>query len=347
MSIMVYQVRRKLTDAEVREELASNLFLQTALGLDPTSDKTIIAERTIWSARDRIVKNDLTEAVFGELLGGLIKEYNPDCSIVRGDGAHLDPNMKKMGRLELCFHTIRRFLLEFSKSGSYLWKNIPVELQIKYGIEKESVNAFSQSKKQDRADYMNKMALDLSFLTDYLATKWSVNWMESWRKVERVFRDQCELVEGELVKVWGVKTPLARLKPGSKVLATAPQSPSDGEATYSRHKGSGYTGYVPENVFPLPENGEVRGIMLILCWGVKPANEHESAFFLEALAAFSGMNLEVKDFLCDGAFSSSDNYLRAAEFGINLVSPANGSTPGGRGFGRQTFQILAGQVQIW
>jgi hypothetical protein len=327
--LMVYQLFNGLTDKATREALERNLFLQTALGMEPHSDETIIAVRSLWGFRDRFVKYDLFAPVFGEVLDDFIARYNPNCTIVRGDGTHANSNMKKMGRIELCFSVIRGFLRRFSRSGSYLWKRVPEGLQQRYGILKKSVNVFSMAEKKDRKLFMEAMVDDLSFLVHYFVGNWSITGMDEWQKVERVFNDQCALVKDEWVKIWGVKTPKARLLPGSEVLATAPRNPSDGEATYSRHKGAGYTWHILENVPPPTIGGEARGIALILSCGIKPANEHESGFFPEALEDLISLNVEPKYYVADASFGSSENDALAEENKIKLISPVNGNTPRG------------------
>ncbi|MDR1164487.1 MAG: transposase [Deltaproteobacteria bacterium] len=69
--LMVYQLTFKLTDQGTREALESSIFLQTALGLEPNSDETIVEVRAIRDFRDRfVVKRDLFDAVFGAVLDG-------------------------------------------------------------------------------------------------------------------------------------------------------------------------------------------------------------------------------------------------------------------------------------
>jgi hypothetical protein len=328
---MVVQILLKLTDLQTSQLLKTDLFLQTALGIEPGSKEARVCPKTIWDMRYRITKHGLTDTIFNPATVKFLDEFSPDCKTLRADATHVNSNMKKMGRRELFFAVNRGFLKDLKKkndkAGRVHYAFVSPEMRLRYGIEKRDVNVFSMSRQTGKAEFMDLMAEDAALMVGQWKDDDRVNKLESFPKMARVLDGQCEVSGGVWSRGCCRKKPEVSLKPGKEVPAVAMQNPSDPDATFSRNKGQGYNAFILENVPEDPAEGEAKGLSLILDARISGANVHGATFFKGALEVAGDLNLGVSTILADAAYGSQENYEQARRQGIELVSPVNRNTP--------------------
>jgi len=133
----------------------------------------------------------------------------------------------------------------------------------------------------------------------------------------RVFNEQCvvkEAVDGG--------APTVEIKPAKEVASDSLQNPSDPDATYSGHKGQGYSVQVMETYTTAESEPEGAATLnLIVEVAVTPACVGDAGAVLPALAATAERGLAPEEVLADTAYGSDENCVAAAELGVAVVAP--------------------------
>jgi hypothetical protein len=117
----------------------------------------------------------------------------------------------------------------------------------------------------------------------------------------QVFGEQCAVVGGKKILIWGFETPSVRLKKGNEVSPAAMRNPSDPDAAFNRHKGQGYNVSIIEKMPPVPADGGLGGPSFIAASGVAGADVPDREFVPVVRKAIGDRELGTKKDLADGA----------------------------------------------
>jgi hypothetical protein len=166
---------------------------------------------------------------------------------------------------------------------------------------------------------VRRMAEDLLWLVERFAGDGEVRRMSSYRLLERVLEEQCEVIggEGEEKRV--------EMKKASEVAGDSLQNPSDPEATYDKHKGQGYQVQIMET-YQEEENGEKKKPDLITFVDAEPAHRSDTEAVGRAMESTRERGCQPEEILADGSYGSDANVERAAEEHVELIAPANKGT---------------------
>ena len=124
----------------------------------------------------------------------------------------------------------------------------------------------------------------------------------------KVFEQQCEVV-GERVTV--------RKHPGGEIVC----NPSDPEATWDGHKGSGYQVQLSETC------GADNKVQLIVSAIPETACQTDSAALAVVIEDLKASGFEPTELLADTAYGGDENHSRCLDEGIDLITPTPGKCP--------------------
>ena len=135
--------------------------------------------------------------------------------------------------------------------------------------------------------------------------------------LERVLNESCIVTVTEGNKTVELKTP-------KEIASNCLQNPSDPDAGYDAHKGSGYQAQIMETYQTVKEkNNPVPDLITYV--EVEPANIHDTHTVIPALNATSKRNCCPDELVCDSHYGSDENVQEAANQGVEVISPISGN----------------------
>jgi len=142
--------------------------------------------------------------------------------------------------------------------------------------------------------------------------------MHSYKLLERVLKEQCNLQVSDDQKQVEVKKP-------KEIASDSLQNPSDPDATYSGHKGQGYQLQIMET-YTDSEDKEVKSKTLNLVTHVEleKACESDAQALIPAIESTQKRGLGPDELEADTLYGSDENDQAAKSMGVELVSPVKG-----------------------
>lgn len=329
LGVLLFQQTMDLSDVQAIENLSFNIQWHYALNITEESDSAkYVSEKTLWNWRQVLIENGLDQVIFDKLSKKLAKVFNVNADEQRIDSVHIKSNMRRLGRIGIFSHTIHKFLINLKRHHSELFEGICDQLCSRYASNK-ALAAFSLTKPSESAKTLQQVSADLYDLIELFKGHDAVCAMHSYKLMQRVLAEQCNVqVDGDASKVL-VK------KPG-EIPSNSLQNPSDPDATYSGHKGQGYQVQVMET-FTRTDNEDQKEqtLNLITSVAVEKACDHDSQALLPAIADARQRQLEPKTLLADTLYGSDDNVAAAKAEHIEVVAPTQ--KPGKSDFSRFAF----------
>ena len=342
MGATLLQQMHDLTDEETVEQFAFNMQWHYALDIIHSDDHhAYICQRTLWAMRALMSDLGLEEELFQAVAAKLAKLYKVDTSLQRMDSTHLCSNMKKLGRVSLFVTTIRGFLRNLKRHHQAVYDALDAALRERY-TRKQWEGAFASARPAECGRTLKEVAEDLRRLVAAFHEHPEISQMTSYKKMARLFGEQCVVTneEGDPVELTDASA-TAEAKPAKELTGDCMQNPSDPDAGYSGHKGSGYSVQIMETCTASPEE---EGLTLITHVEVEPAHCHDGAALVPAIEQSEANGLAPKQLLADGAYGSDENVQAAAEHGVELVAPATGTPDEGRKVALHRFEISEEKV---
>ena len=278
--------------------------VQFALNIEPGVE---CSDRTVERYRKLFTDDELAAQLFRELTITLTDLLELDVSKQRLDSTHIFSHMATFGRVRLMAVTLKRCLTQIKRHAADDYEALPEDLRARYTASESRL--FADAKDADaRTRSKQQIAEDMLLVIERFADHTGVRSRTSYTSLVQIFQQQCEIVEGRVVVI---------PRTGGDVI----QNPSDLDATYDGHKGSGYQVQLSETCST--END----VQLIT--GVIPetacANDSEAVQpMLEQLAANGSTPTQM---MADTAYGSDENYVTAESFGVELIAPVPGRSP--------------------
>jgi len=172
-------------------------------------------------------------------------------------------------------------------------------------------------KPSESAKTLASVSADLFNLVQQFKDHPEVKAMHSYKLLERVLKEQCN------VNVSDDKDPVEVKKP-KDIPSDSLQNPSDPDATYSGHKGQGYQVQVMET-YCKEEEAREGTLNLITHVQVDPAHESDANALIPAIESTKERNLSPEEVLADSLYGSDENCQEAKQLGVDLVAPTMGS----------------------
>jgi hypothetical protein len=169
------------------------------------------------------------------------------------------------------------------------------------------------SESQNTLDSVSK---DLFSLVTLFKGVDTINTLESYRLLERVLSEQCNVTGQE-------DTPVEIKKP-KEIPSSSLQNPSDPDASYSGHKGQGYHVQVMETFSEETQKTD-EPLKLITYVHVEPAHNSDANALSPAIESVKERELLPEKLLADSLYGSDENVQNAEENGVQLIAPTMGS----------------------
>ncbi len=321
LGVVLLQQMHDLTDEETVSQLNFNTQWHYALNITEESDSAkYMCPRTLWEMRDLVVRTGFEKCLFERVTAGLAKAFKVIASAQRLDSIHVKSNMRKIGRIGIFASTIRKFLVNLKRHHSELYQNISDDLKKRYHSDKKD-NCFGLIKPSDTTRKLQEAADDLFYLINLFRADADIFGMTTYKYMQRVLSEQCEIIEEEGSKIVLLRKP-------KEISSDSLQNPSDEDASYSGHKGQGYQVQIMET-YSETDDPDKKTLSLITHVELEKASCHDSAALIPAVEKAASMDMKPEKLLADSAYGSDENINQAAILNVEVISPAMGKEKAG------------------
>ena len=317
LGALVLQQTHDLTDEETVDQLSYNIQWHYALNITDESDSAkYMCPKTLWNMRSIVVDNALDTTLLDCITEKLSKVFKVSTSKQRIDSVHIKSNMQRLGRISIFVKSINKFLVNLKRSHEDLFETVEQGIVEKYLPEK-ALKCFSMVKPSESGKNLASLSADLFDLVEQFKDHPEVKAMHSYKLLERVLREQCNLTESKAKRAVEVKKP-------KDIPSNSLQNPSDPDATYSGHKGQGYQVQIMET-YCKDEEGKEETLNLITHVQVDPAHESDANALIPAIESSKKRGLAPEEILADALYGSDENSQEAKGLGVDVVAPTMGS----------------------
>jgi len=319
IGVLILQQTHDMTDAETVQQLAFNLQWQYALNISEESDSAkYMSLKTLWSMRSIVLANGLETTVFESITDKLASVFNVNTDKQRIDSVHIQSDMSRLGRIGIFSKTISKFLVNLKRGHKDMFATVKQSIIDKYQSEK-SLSCFSMVKPSESKKKLADVASDLYNLVREFAANTKVKAMHSYKLLERVLKEQCNLNATDKEKPVEIKKP-------KEIPSDSLQNPSDPDATYSGHKGQGYKVQVMETYTETSDVQEkALTLNLITYVETEKACQSDAKALIPAIESVEKRGLGAKEVGADSLYGSDDNIETAKLSGVEVVAPTMGA----------------------
>lgn len=316
LGALILQQTFDFTDEETVQQYAFNIQWHYSLNIsEETDDAKYISLKTLWNNRNIVAENNLDDDIFKASTDKLAQVFSVNIDKQRIDSVHIKSNMRRLGRIGIFSETIHKFLVNLKRGCQDRLDIIDKKVIDKYLPEK-ALGCFSRVKPSESKKTLTEVSKDLFDLVNQFKGYPEVVTMYSYKLLERVLKEQCNLTDD--------KDNPVELKKPKEIVSDSLQNPSDPDATYSGHKGQGYQVQVMET-FCEDEEKKGESLNLITHVKVEPAHNSDVNALIPAIESVEKQNLKPKELTADSLYGSDDNCKRAKEHDVELIAPAMGS----------------------
>lgn len=297
--LLLLQHIEDLTDAQVIEHFEFNLLWHHATGVEPA--EAHVCQKTLHNFRVLLMRTDLMERVFADLVRVLGEANDIKLTRQRLDSTHITSNIATRTRLGLFVETIEHFMRELKRRAPDELDAIDDAIRARY-IDREGY--FADAKSADSRRRLGVAAQDLAVLVTHFEAHDEIAEWESFGLLRRLLAEQCIVADGGLIE----------LKPPTDISPDSLQSPHDPDATYGRG-GKGYRAQLaetchPDNPFELVTGAELTD--------AHTSDQTQAVPMLEKLEA---NGVAPDEMFADQGYGSGANIVESARMGVELVCP--------------------------
>jgi hypothetical protein len=321
LGALILQQAFDLTDEETVQQFAFSIQWHYSLNITEESDAAkYISPKTLWSGRNIIVENDIEAAIFNAGTERLAEVFRVKTDDQRIDSVHIKSNMRRLSRIGIFAESIHTFLVNLKRGQQHHFEMVDQEIVDRY-FSKQDLGCFSQVKPSDSRKTLMQVSKDLFNLVAQFKGCPEVADMYSYKLLERVLSEQCNLTDD--------KDNPVELKTPKDIVSDSLQNPSDPDASYSGHKGQGYQVQIMET-FCKDEKEKETTLNLISHVEVEPAHKSDANALVPAIESAEDRGLKPEVLLADSLYGSDDNAEKAKEHGVELVAPVMGTVQEGK-----------------
>ena len=320
LGALILQQALDLTDEETVRQHAFDTQWHYALNITEESDRAkYISTKTLWNNKNIVTQNNLVDDIFNAGTSKLAQVFKVDIDKQRIDSVHIKSNMRRLGRIGIFSKSIHKFLVNLKRGHKDQFNTIDEKIVDKY-LSENSQGCFSRVKPSESKKTLTAVSKDLFDLVQHFKDVEKVSSLYSYKMLERVLKEQCNLTDD--------KDNPVELKKPKEIVSDSLQNPSDPDATYSGHKGQGYQVQVQETFCDDKEQKE-NSLNLITHVEVEPAHNSDANELVPAIESTEKRNLKPKELSADSLYGSDENSERAKEMGVELIAPTMGSVEEG------------------
>lgn len=193
MGVLILQQTHNLTDAQTVEQLAFNIQWHYALNIaEESDDAKYMSPKTLWNMRNIIVQNGLETVIFDSITGKLAAVFNVCTDKQRIDSVHIQSDMARLGRIGIFSQSIHKFLVCLKRGHKDQSELVDPAIIEKY-LSDKALSCFSMVKPSESKKTLSDVASDLYKLVRQFEDHAKVKAMHSYKLLERVLNDQCNL----------------------------------------------------------------------------------------------------------------------------------------------------------
>ena len=319
MGLLILQQTLDLDDEDVIRQLAFDIQFHYALNITEESDAArYICPKTLWNMRQIAVENGLDTVLFQLVTDKLANVFNVDTDKQRIDSVHIQSNMRKLGRIGIFSTGIHKFLKNLKRHHPALLECVETAIIDRYLSEKD-LSCFAMVKPSESHKTLDQVSMDLYSLIQRFSDHDQVCAMHSYKLLERILSEQCE-VKGSCGEV------KVTVKQSKEVASDSLQNPSDPDASYSGHKGQGYQVQIMETYTDTEDKEQKsKTLNLITHVQVERAHESDANALIPAIDSAQQRDLGPTELLADSLYGSDENVQNAASKEVEVISPPMGS----------------------
>ena len=304
LGVLLLQQTMDLSDKAAIEQLCFNIQWHYALNIPEESDDAkYISEKTLYTMRQLIIEQHLDKLLFDNIAEKLAAVFDVDTKNQRIDSVHIQSNMRKLGRIRIFSQTISKFLVNLKRHHRQLFDNVGETIIERY-LSKKSQAAFSMVKPSESHKTLKILSADLFNLIEQFSHQQAVCGMHSYKLMQRVLAEQCNLENDKDGKKVTLKKP-------RQVASDSLQNPSDPDATYSGHKGQGYQVQIMET-FSRSEDKTEKQQSLTLS---------DAHALVPAIADTQQRLLSPDELLADTLYGGDANHQAAKANDVQFIAP--------------------------
>jgi hypothetical protein len=324
VGVLILKEMRDLTDAEALAALDYDLRWQVALDLEP--EEAHCCQKTLHNFRARIMANDRARVLFEDMVSKILAALGIDTSSQRLDSTHIISNIARLTRLRLFCETARVFLKELKGRSRRKYRTVPESLRRRYMKPDGSDSSYDDARSTEATRRLAVCARDVWRLVDCFRGDTRVAKLDSYRLLERVFAEQCELAEEPQAPAEGdadaaePRVPVV-VKEAKKVRSDSMQSPHDPTMTYNAHKGKGCEVQIAETT----DNGDKPEI--ITYTDVTPSCGSDENVTVPVVDDLAARAIKPDALFADTNYGSTANAIALERKGTELVTPVAGHAP--------------------
>lgn len=302
-----------LTDEETIQMFEWNNQWHYALDVEP--HEAHVCRKTMHNFRARVMANQKGRDLFDQIANGVAKLGEIDFGRQRTDSTHIVSNMMMLNRLGLFVKTMESFLGKLERMDAERLKGLPQRFFDRY-IHRQGY--FADSKSSQARRRLEVCAKDLWYLIDRFCNDPRISNLRHYKRLTRLFKEQCKLVEG----LGPQEDRVAIKEPGSeksedKIPADSLQSPSDEDATYG-HKGKGYEVQITETC------SEKNPFQVITDVAITDSCGSDQAEVIPTIKRLEEAGRKPEELNADPGYISAENIQEAQALGVDLIGPMAG-----------------------
>ncbi len=315
---LILQQTLDLTDEETVRQYAFDIQWHYALNITEESDTAkYISPKTLWNSRNIVSSNRLEKEIFIAVTRELARIFKVNTDKQRLDSVHIKSNMRRLGRISIFSESIHKFLVNLKRGRRDHFDAIDEKVVDKY-LSKSTLGCFSRVKPSESKKTLSDVSKDLFNLVRQFRACPEVTEMYSYKLLERVLKEQCNLSDD--------KDKSVELKAPKQIPSDSLQNPSDPDATYSGHKGQGYQVQIQESFCDEQwDESEKKPLNLITHVDVEPAHNSDANALIPAIESTEEQDLKPRELIADSLYGSDDNCEQARQHDVEPVAPAMGS----------------------
>ena len=291
------------TNDETLESYSFNMATHYALNLEPVTHD--IGMRTLERYISLFEEDTIAKSTMDEITVKLVEILGIKIDRQRLDSTHIFSDMASFGRTRLMGVAIKRFLTQVIRSSKDDYNSLEETLRNRYAPGVNQLFADTKKDRDSRRILRQQVAEDMHFIIQHFYGNENHNNKDTYKAVERIFYDQCEVHEDKVS---------IKKKTGGNVM----QNPSDPDATYDGHKGSGYQVQLSETC-----NAD-NDVQLITSAIAQTAVESDANAVEEVLEDLKSNDLVPDEMVADTGYTGDENVQLADEQGVDLVGPVAG-----------------------
>ena len=207
LGVLVLQQSLDLDDEQTIDQLAFNIQWHYALNITEESDSAkYFCPKTLWNMRSIAVENGLEALLFDGITNKLADIFNVNTGKQRIDSVHIKSNMRRLGRIGIFSKSMHKFLVNLKRGYKQQFETVDKAIIDKYLSEK-ALGCFSMVKPSESKKTLASVADDLFHLVEQFKDCEQVSAMHSYKLLERILKEQCNLDVSDDNKSVAVKKP--------------------------------------------------------------------------------------------------------------------------------------------